>query len=181
MYNRDNFRDIYSDKPKEMTRSEYEQSEHIKINKDFTKYMSARAKRIVRVYNEQFRNGKTEVLTDTQHIDDLATNIHHIFPEADYPTICFYIENLIALTPTQHFNYAHSNGNTQAINKEYQHICLLAKSDTIREDLEEHKEPIYSFDKFLYVLFTGLELEAFMEIEYGDYDGLITAINLAYM
>lgn len=181
MYNRGNFRDIYSDKPKEMTRSEYEQSEHIKINKDLTKYMSAKAKRIVRVYNDQFRNGKTEVLTDKQHIDDLATNIHHIFPEADYPTICFYIENLIALTPTQHFNYAHPNGNTQMINKEYQHICLLAKSDTIREDLEKHKEPIYSFEKFLYVLFTGLELESFMEIEYGDYDGLIATINLAYV
>lgn len=181
MYNRDNFRDIYSDKPKEMTRSEYEQSEHLKINKDLTKYMSAKAKRIVRVYNDQFRGGRTEVLTDKQHIDDLATNIHHIFPEADYPAICFYIENLIALTPTQHFNYAHPNGNTQVINKEYQHICLLAKSDTIRADLEEHKEPIYSFEKFLYVLFTGLELESFMEIEYGDYDGLIAAINLAYV
>lgn len=181
MYNRDNFRDIYSDKPKEMTRSEYEKSEHLKINKDLTKYMSAKAKRIVRVYNDQFRNGKTEVLTDKQHINDLATNIHHIFPEADYPTICFYIENLIALTPTQHFNYAHPNGNTQMIKKEYQHICLLAKSDTIREDLEKHKEPIYSFEKFLYVLFTGLELESFMEIEYGDYDGLIAAINLAYI
>lgn len=150
MYNRDNFRDIYSDKPKEMTRSEYEMTLGIKINKDLTKYMSAKAKRIVRVYNDQFRNGLTEVLEDERHIGDLATNIHHIFPEADYPTICYYIENLIALTPTQHFNYAHPNGNTQSINREYQHICLLAKSATIRDDLENHEEPIYSFDKFIY-------------------------------
>ncbi len=180
MYNRDNFRDIYSDKPKEMTRSEYEMTLGIKINKDLTKYMSAKAKRIVRVYNDQFRNGLTEVLEDERHIGDLATNIHHIFPEADYPTICYYIENLIALTPTQHFNYAHPNGNTQSINREYQHICLLAKSATIRDDLENHEEPIYSFDKFIYVLLVGLEKETFSEIEYGDYDGLVAAINLAY-
>lgn len=180
MYNRDNFRDIYSDKPKDMTRSEYEQSSGLKINRDLTKYMSAKAKRIVRIYNDQFRKGVTEVLDDECHIGDLATNIHHIFPEADYPTICYYIENLIALTPTQHFNYAHPNGNTQAINKDYQHICLLAKSATIREDLEDHEEPIYSFDKFKYVLLVGLEKDTFADIEYGDYDGLVTAINLAY-
>lgn len=180
MYNRDNFRDIYSDKPKDMTRSEYEQSSGLKINRDLTKYMSAKAKRIVRIYNDQFRKGVTEVLDDECHIGDLATNIHHIFPEADYPTICYYIENLIALTPTQHFNYAHPNGNTQAINKDYQHICLLAKSATIIEDLEDHEEPIYSFDKFKYVLLVGLEKDTFADIEYGDYDGLVTAINLAY-
>jgi hypothetical protein len=56
----------------------------------------------------------------------------------------------------------------------------LAKSATIREDLETHSEPIYSFDNFLYVLFIGLEKESFKNIENGDYDGLVTAINLAY-
>lgn len=180
MYNRDNFRDIYSEKPKEMTRSEYEQSVGLRINRDLTRYMSARAKRIVRVYNDQFRNGVTEVLNDERHIGDKATNIHHIFPEANYPTICYYIENLVALTPTQHFNYAHPNGNTQMVNKEYQQICLLAKLDTIRTDLEEHEEPIYSFDKFKYVLVVGLERESIADIECGDYDGLVTAISLSY-
>ena len=180
MYNRDNFRDIYSDKPKDMTRSEYEKTAKISINKDLTKYMSAKAKKIVRIYNDQFRDGITEVTYDKQHIGDMATHIHHIFPEADYPTICHYIENLIALTPTQHLNYAHPNGNTQKINREDQHICLLAKSDTIRDDIEHHTEPIYSFEKFLYVLFIGLERDSFSQIENGDYDGLVTAINLAY-
>jgi len=180
MYNRDNFRDIYSDKPKEVTRSEYEQTVRLNVNKNLTKYMSKKAKRIVKIYNDQFHNGMTEVICDNRHIGDLATNIHHIFSESDYLAICFYIENLIALTPTQHFNYAHPNGNTQTINKEYQHICLLAKLDTIREDLEKHKEPIYSFERFLYVLFIGLKKESFMSIEHGDYDGLVTAINLIY-
>lgn len=180
MYNRDNFRDIYSDKPKDMTRSEYEKTTSLKINKNLTKYMSTKAKRIVRIYNDQFRNGITEVLNDEHHIGDLAVNIHHIFPEAYYPDICHYIENLIALTPTQHFSYAHPNGNTQVIDKDYQHICLLAKSATIREDIEKHEEPIYSFERFQHVLLVGLERESFSEIELGDYDGLVAAINLAY-
>lgn len=180
MYNRDNFRDIYSDKPKEMTRSEYEKNNNFKVNKNLTKYMSSKAKRVVRTYNDQFRNGKTEVLINDNHTKDNATNIHHIFPESEHNEICFYIENLIALTPTQHFNYAHLNGNTQTINKEYQRLCILAKSDTIRNDLENHSEPIYSFEKFLYVLFVGLNKEEFRKIEVGDYNGLISTINRAY-
>lgn len=180
MYNRDNFRDIYSDKPKDMTRSEYEQTAKLNVNKNLTKYMSTKAKRVVKTYNDQFRNSMTEVLSDESHVKDIASHIHYIFSEADFPTICYYIENLIALTPTQHLNYAHPNGNTQIVNKEYQHLCLLAKSDTIRNDLEQHSEPIYSFEKFLYVLFIGLEDDSFTIIEHADYDGLIAAINLAY-
>lgn len=180
MYNRDNFRDIYSDKPKEMTRSEYEKNEKIQINKDLTKYLSQKAKRMVREYNKLYRNDLTEVTFDKNHINDIATHIHHIFPEADYPEIASYIENLIALTPTQHFNYAHPIGNTQQINKEYQHICLLAKAGIIQEDMESHSDPIYSFENYLYVLAIGLNCDTFQNIENGDYTGLIAAINLAY-
>lgn len=180
MYNRDNFRDIYANKPKDITRSEYVKANGIIVNANLTKYMSAKAKRIVRTYNDQFRNGLTEVVIDANHLDDLATNIHHIFPEADYPEIAAFIENLIALTPTQHFNYAHPEGNTQRISRDYQHICLLAKTDTIRDDYEKHSDPTYDFSKFLYVCYIGLETETFREIEFGDYDGVVTAINLAY-
>lgn len=180
MYNRDNFRDIYSDKPKDITRAEYEKMANININKNLTKYMSFKAKRIVKAYNEQFRNSKTEVIADKQHINDSAIHIHHIFPEANYPTICHYIENLIALTPSQHLNYAHPNGNTHIINKEYQYICLLAKLCTIKEDIENHAEPIYSFNKFLQVLFVGLSIESFKHIEYGDYESLQIKLDLAY-
>ncbi|MCI1269531.1 MAG: restriction endonuclease [Ruminococcus sp.] len=181
MYNRDNFRDIYANKPKEMTRAEYAETVNIHANSNLTKYMSQRAKRIVRAYNDQFRNGITEVLNDTNHVGDLATHVHHIFPEAEYPEICMYLENLIALTPTQHFNYAHPNGNTQRIDRDYQQICLLAKSDVIREDIEQHDEPIYEFAKFLFVCCVGLCNESFNEIEDEDYDGVVTAINLAYI
>ena len=45
--------------------------------------------------------------------------------------------NLLALTPTQHFNYAHPNGRTQEINIEYQKLVLLLKADRIKENIED--------------------------------------------
>ena len=43
-------------------------------------------------------------------MDVKAAHMHHIFPESIFPEICYYLENIIALTPTQHLNYAHPNG-----------------------------------------------------------------------
>ena len=124
MYNRNNFRDIYANKPKGITRKEYAINNQIKINEQYYDYQSNKAKKFLRLFNEQFRKGQTEHLEQTQ-IKDNATQIHHIFPRALYPEICYYLENLIALTPTQHFNYAHPNGHTQEINIEYQKLLLF--------------------------------------------------------
>ena len=57
-----------------------------------------------------------------------ATQVHHIFPKAQFPQIAHYVENLILLTATQHNTKAHPNNKTQQINKDYQLVCLLAKS-----------------------------------------------------
>jgi len=180
MYNRDNFRDINANKPKEITRSEYAEQQGIKTDENYTRYLSQKAKRIVRLFNDEFRNGKTEVY-DARHIKDAAVHIHHIFPEATYPEICAYYENLIALTPTQHLNYAHPLGNTQRVDSAYQHICLIAKTDNIRENLESvEQEHIYDFSNLQFVLCTGLERDVFWEIGDGDYDSVVREINLAY-
>ncbi|MDR0920069.1 MAG: restriction endonuclease [Oscillospiraceae bacterium] len=180
MYNRDNFRDIYADKPKELTRKQYADQKGLKPSAKFNSYMSQKAKRLVRMFNDTFRNSKTEVF-DKKHNSDLAVNIHHIFPEAEFPEICAYYENLIALTPTQHFSYAHPNGNTNKINIAYQHICLLAKASVIKETLEDmNREQIYEFGKFMHVCFVGLDNDTFTKIADRDFDGAITAINLAY-
>ena len=38
--------------------------------------------------------------------------MHHIFPASDYPAIADYLENLIALTPTQHYTcLLYTSGN----------------------------------------------------------------------
>lgn len=135
MYNRNNFRDIYANKPKGMTRKVYVSEHHLEVNEKYYDYQSSKAKRFLRMFNDQYRNGLTEKLEEA-HLKDAAIHIHHIFPKALYPEICAYLENLIALTPTQHFNYAHPNGRTQEINIEYQKLLLLSKTDRSKKILK---------------------------------------------
>ncbi len=180
MYNRNNFRDLYSGKPKDVTRNEYLINMKNKPNEKLITYQSIKAKKLLRTFNDIFRNGKTEVF-DVRHIKDIATHIHHIFPENEYKEISNYVENLIALTPTQHLNYAHPNGNTQLINKAFQQICLLAKSSSIEENLKHAKEKIYTFDNFIYVLTIGLETEVFSKIIEMDFNEINRLINNCYI
>lgn len=184
MYNRDNFRDICAGKPKNLTRKEYLAEHPVKINEDYYLYQSEKAKRFLHIFNDQYRNGITEHL-ETSRLQDKATHIHHIFPKAQYPEICYYLENLIALTPTQHLNYAHPNGHTQEINIEYQHLLLLSKADRIRENLEENKIPrqidiIYEFPRFLHVLSVGFDEDDVETIEDMDFNSVMNAINVHY-
>ena len=107
--------------------------------------------------------------------------MHHIFPEADYPEIGSYLENIIALTPTQHLNYAHPNGHTQEIDEQYQHLLLLAKADRIRENLTgTAADKIYEFSNFLFVLHVGFDSDEVLEIEEMDFDSVVNAINVHY-
>ena len=177
MYNRDNFRDIYSDKPKDVARKDFLASQHIVINEAYFTYQSQKAKNRLRKYNEKYRNGMSEMPNDTEK----ATQIHHIFLASEYPEISFYLENLIALTPNQHFNHAHPNGNTSVIDRDYQHDCLIVKTDNIKDNLENAVEKIYSFSDFLRVLYIGFNEETFLEIEQGDYNGIKTKIELEYV
>lgn len=180
MYNRDNFRDLGSQKPKDMTRKEYAAAAKIKPSPGLAAYMSQKAKRVVRDFNEKYRGGFTEV-QDANHLTDKAVHIHHIFPEADFTEICAYYENLIALTPTQHLSYAHPNGHTQKVDPAYQNICLLAKAGSIEDTLNDpSRDQIYEFGRFMHVLRVGLEDESFESIPDRDFEAAITAINLAY-
>ena len=180
MYNRNNFRDIFSNKPKGITRKEYAATHPIQVNDAYYRYQSSKAKRYLRLFNDQTRFGKTEHL-DGVHINDNAVHIHHIFPEADYPEICYYLENLIALTPTQHLVYAHPNGRTTEIDNQYQHLLLLSKADRINENLTDPMvEHIYEFNNLLYVLKIGFEDDAVMEIADMDFSSVVQAINIHY-
>ena len=180
MYNRDNFRDIYSEKPKSITRNEYAQKIGFIPNAAYFSYLSAKAKQQVRLYNNIHRKSTTE-LYDERHVLDKAVHIHHIFTESEYPEISSYYENLIALTPTQHLGYAHIDGNTRTISKDYQRQCLIAKTTVIKENLvDKVGEPFYEFDNFKYVLVSGLDDSTYYDVELNDYDGLIIKINLAY-
>jgi len=180
MYNRNNFRDVYADKPKGVTRKEYAVAHPVEVNEAYYHYQSAKAKRFLRLFNDQNRGGQTEYL-ETSHMTDRAIHMHHIFPEAIYPEICYYLENIIALTPTQHLNYAHPNGHTQEIDEQYQHLLLLSKADRIHENLTDAAvEKIYEFSNFLFVLNVGFDNDDVLDIADMDFCAVINAINVHY-
>lgn len=177
MYNRDNFRDIYAEKPKDISRKDYIAKKKIKINAAYFDYLSEKAKRELRRYNNIYRNKLSEMPGDDQE----ATTIHHIFPREEYPEISYFLENLIALTPNQHYNQAHNGFNTKSISVEFQESCLLVKADSIRANINNiEEENIYSFDGFQKVLTTGLSDETYRDVAVGDYDGIKTKIRLSY-
>lgn len=157
MYNRPNWRDI--DKNKGVSRTEaIAEHENLMLEQSeaYSDYQVQKAMNLIRkMYKEsevkdQWANGE-------------ATQIHHIFPRADFPQLAHYLENLIKLTPTQHYTKAHPNNKTQEINKDYQLICLLAKSDSIEQSLKR-SEFIYRKESFVYVLNAGLSED--LEVNY---------------
>ena len=181
MYNQRNWRDILSEKPKEMTRVDYEVTLPKPTDDYMTAYRINRAKRNLRKFNDLYRDGKTEVY-DERHINDLATQIHHIFPASEFPEIADFLENLIALTPTQHFSYAHPNNNTQYIDKDYQYLCLVAKTGSIRDNLlSDSGEPkIYDFYLYQMVLSIGLKTDDVFAIKENDFDAILNCIENNY-
>lgn len=180
MYNRLNFRDIYADKPKGVTRKEYATTHPVEVNEAYYHYQSAKAKRFLRLFNDQNRGGQSEHM-ETAHMHSRAIHMHHIFPESTYPEICYYLENIIALTPTQHLNYAHPDGHTQEIDEQYQHLLLLSKADRIHENLTAiGTEKIYEFSNFLFVLNVGFDDDDILGIADMDFCSVINAINVHY-
>ena len=181
-YNKDNFRDIYLEKPKGMTRKEYVDENHITIRDELTEYQVMKAKRLLRMYNDEFKGGISEV-NDGSESTEYASEMHHIFPKNEFPTIKAFIENLIALTPTQHRNYAHvidKTTNYKIINRDYQYLCLMSKSSHIKENLLNEEYKIYDFSKFKEVLATGLDNDRFYDIEEMDFNEINRMIEIYY-
>ena len=151
------------------------------LEEAYRQYQIKKASNFLRLFNEQYRNSKTEHL-DGIHERDTATQMHHIFPQADYPEIAALIENLIALTPTQHLSYAHPENNTHEIDEQYQHLLLLSKSARIEENLlgKVGDVAIYNFDDFITVLQIGFNDNSVCEIENMNFKQVNNAINFHY-
>ena len=81
------------------------------------------------------------------------------------------------------FTYAHPNNNTQYIDKDYQYVCLISKTGTIRDNLLGKNEAPVIYDFYLYqtVLNTGLGTEEFYEIQELDFEGLLNCIEKYYV
>lgn len=92
-----------------------------------------------------------------------ATEVHHIFPKSAFPQIANYLENLILLTSNQHRQKAHPNSHFNIINREYQLVCLMAKSRTIEDYINEHGETFYTKKAFIEVINIGTYSNALTE------------------
>ena len=149
MYNRINFRDK-GKKQKYLTREEAALEEIRQINQEF--YIDYQV-------NKAIRQVKKVQGTISEVNDDLATGaateVHHIFPKSDFPELASYFENLILLTSSQHRQKAHPNSNFHLINKDYQLSCLMAKSRSVENYINEHGESFYTKKSFIYVVNTG--------------------------
>ena len=167
LYNQKNFRDIYSNKPKGITRKEWrnrQEGEIPSIQIDLHKAL--RAMNFLRKYNEEYRNGCTEVLKG-KYIAP-GTQMHHIFPKSEYPEISFVKENIIALSPNQHYLCAHPMNHTDKINEEYRKVILEEKLERIHENIiDRNIDTIYSYNSFVDVLNEGFNKD--YEPKYHDY------------
>ena len=171
MYNRDNFRDIYQRKPKGVTRGDHVVPASSRAK--YIQYLTDKAMKNVKLINRYYNFGLRKEDSD----DELATETHHIFSRSEFPQIAYFLENLINLTPNQHRNHAHPNGNYSVIDREYQKICLIAKLGTIRKSIESNWGD-YDFNNFLHVADTGYNTNKFSKIDLFDYDEVINQINI---
>lgn len=159
MYNRKNWRDI--GKAKSQTRQEAATDVEIQQQEAYDSYQVTKAMNLL-------RRIQVESEVKDQYAKGEATQVHHIFPKSQYPEIAHYLENLIKLTATQHYTKAHPNNNTQIINRDYQLVCLLAKSQNIEQSLKRFGEKYYRKESFIYVINIGLNTELSQHLSFTD-------------
>ncbi|MBR3546072.1 MAG: hypothetical protein IKN86_00730, partial [Bacteroidaceae bacterium] len=159
MYNRKNWRDL--GKAKSQTRQEAATIEEISQQEAYDGYQVTKAMNLLRKIqvdsevSDQYANGE-------------ATQVHHIFPKSQFPEIAHYLENLIKLTATQHYTKAHPNNHTQVTNRDYQLVCLLAKSQKIEQSLKTIGDKYYRKESFIYVINVGLHAELSQSLSFAD-------------
>ena len=159
MYNRKNWRD--ADKAKAITRQEAATVEEREQQAAYDSYQVTKAMNLLR---------KIQIDTEVhdQYGNGEATQVHHIFPKSEFPQIAHYLENLIKLTATQHYTKAHPNNNTQVINRDYQLVCLIAKSKTIEKSLRIYGDKYYRKESFIVVINTGLNKDLSMSLNFEE-------------
>ena len=125
--------------------------------------------------------GKNKV-RDRFSIGHRASAMHHIFPKGRYPHLAMFYENIIALTTAQHMQEAHPSGNTRIVDRQFQYVCLIAKTDSIRRNLLglDNTPEFYNFDSFMYVLDEGLQTDYFQHLSFGDFNSVVQGIEINY-
>ena len=179
MYNQVNWRDELSGKEKNVARRDYIPAPA--EDNGYYKYRVNRAIKKLRQFNDKYNRSRSEV-TDTMAIGTAATHIHHIFPRSDFEEIADYLENLIALTSGQHLQKAHPEGNTQVIDRDFQYLCLICKTESIKNNIMgmQGVPVIYSFECFTHVVAVGLRKPIFEDLPENDFEAILNQIEVCY-
>lgn len=176
-YNRVNWRDESSGKDKNITRVAFMESTPAMA---LAKYTINKVKKELKLYNQRVYGGISEVPMISEN-GIIASQAHHIFPQNEFPTIADYAENLIMLTPNQHFTMAHPNNNTLYIDREFQYVCLKYKWMKIMQDLfSSSEDKFYSFEDYRTVLAIGIRNDIFLSVPENDFAKINDLINFYY-
>lgn len=150
-YNRINWRDIGKDKG--ITREEFEQTLHRNEEiSGYYQYNVQKAKRFVRQLHPYSEIHRFDAYPGLQ--------AHHIFMQSEFPEIADCPENIICLTPNQHYFRAHPNNKTSVLDRGYQLICLISKLDSIEINYRNGQSD-YSLSDFIDVLNIGFNTDNF--------------------
>lgn len=142
MYNNVNFQD--SKKLKGMSRQQYRKLTATPLT---TKYRINKAIRAVREYNNRINDGLSEIGSG-----ELATQGHHMLPKESsrFSEYADYTENIIMISPDEHFLKAHPNNNTHLVDRNYQKKLLMFKADRIIDAQKNHpNESPYDVEDFI--------------------------------
>lgn len=163
-YNRPNWRDQATSKPKNLTRKEYDRQREAAIGEQVSSSVKTVAMRKVRTYHKNVSE-----VPDSTGVN--ASHVHHIFPQSQFKELADVLENLIALTPGQHLGEAHPHGNTQKIDPVFQRTCLFRKLESIKASVDAG-DGMYSYEHFVWVLHKGLGIDS----PEPNYDAIKAAI-----
>lgn len=156
LYNKPNWRD--TKKEKSQTRDEFNLVFEQQVDNDkFYKYQIDKAKRFVKNIHSYSEIHRFDAYP--------ALQAHHIFLASQFPEIADVVENIIAITPNQHFVRAHPNNKTSVLDKSYQAICLISKLDSIEMDYRNGFDN-YSKEKFIDILNIGFDLNIAHDVDF---------------
>lgn len=145
LYNRINFRDI--NKPKNIPRAVFlQQNSHLS---EQSSYNVEKAKRQIKRYQGNISEVHPKLA-------GFANHAHHIFPQSSYIELSDTLENLIVLTPEEHFEFAHKNSLTSSVSLGYQMVCLMCKAKSIHNSKSIMLDDFYSYESYINTLEIGL-------------------------
>jgi len=146
IYNQLNFRDVK--KPPGMSRQEFRENWRVEVNK--LALLGVEARKNKKQIKEYHLHSEVKDL-NLGYEENVGLMAHHILMENEYIEFSAFKENLIVLTPGQHYSLAHPKANTQVVDEKFQLICLLAKLKSIEYSINK-KDSFYRLKNLILML-----------------------------